>query len=113
MTRVVITLVLGAIFMLQGGKPPASPLTTTVSAELQAKLLKLQLQAARIQSNAQACVAADFQGQFTKVNLEEQDVINLAFAQAKLDKKDYDLNLDTFEFQRKAAPAPAPAAPKP
>jgi type II secretory pathway component PulM len=101
MNRTIITLVLALLVTPQAKPPDASK----VSAELQARLLKLQLQAARIQSNAQACVAADFQGQFTKVNVDEQQVINEAFAQAKLDKKDWELNLDSFEFVKKAAPA--------
>lgn len=80
----------------------------TVSPELQAKILKLQLQASRIQSQYQTCTTTDFQGQMNQVSASVQSVIDAAYREAQLDKKDWDLNLDTFEFTKKTAAAPEP-----
>jgi hypothetical protein len=103
-----LTLVLWLLSLFQA--KPATP--AKASPEIQARILKLQLQQTRIQAAFQACQAQDFQGQFNQAGISVQEAINDAFREAKLDKKDWDLNLDSFEFQPKAAP-PSPAEKKP
>lgn len=91
--------------------PQTAPVPPKVAPDVQAKILKLQLQAARIQASYQTCSTTDWQGNFNKVSVEVQGLVNQAFKDAKLDKKDYELNLDSFEFTKKVPVSPSPTAP--
>jgi hypothetical protein len=110
----VTQLILWFLSLLMFPQAPATPPLTVAKAspEIQARILRTQLQAARLQSAFQACQAQDFQGHSNKLSVDMQEAINDAFKAAKLDKKDWELNMETFEFQRKVA-APAPSAPPP
>jgi len=77
------------------------------SSDAQAKILKLQLQASRIQTQYQACQAQDFQTQFNKTSVEIIQASDDALKEAKLDKKEWDLNLETFDFVKRPPPPPA------
>jgi len=81
------------------------------SSEAQAKILRLQLQSSRIQQQYQACQAADFQTQYNRTSVEIIAASDEALKEAKLDKKEWDLNLETFEFVKRAPPAVAEKKP--
>lgn len=87
-------------------KPKPSP-------EMQAKILRLELDATRLQNQFQSCKSTDFQGQYNQVGLQMQAVGDAALAEAKLDKKEWELDFDTLEFKKRTTPlppSPAPAA---
>jgi hypothetical protein len=83
-------------------KPASKP-----SDAIQAKILRLQLQFTRLQSQYQSCQQTNFQGQANQVSLEMNALADQALAEAKLDKKEWELNLDTLDFQKRAAPTAA------
>lgn len=86
------------------------------SVELQTRMLKVQLASQKIITEYQACQARPWQQEASKQNAALQTLIDQAFAEAKLDKKDWDINMDTFEFVKKVSnspDAPPPAAKKP
>lgn len=107
----VVALFILSLFMIQDApkKPAQHP-----SSDVQNKILKLQLQATRIQAQFQSCQQTDFQGQFDQVTAGMVALADQALVEAKLDKKGWELNLDTFEFQKRAMPtAPEATAPIP
>lgn len=102
-----------AVWVQTPKSAPAPAPAVKASADIQAHILKLQLVEARIQAAFNACQGQDFQGQFNRTQVEIQEAINDAFKESKLDKKDWELSLDTFEFVKKqaAAPTTSPATP--
>ena len=89
--------ILPSVYPRQAGHETITP-AKKASSDAQAKILKLQLQASRIQTQYQACQAQDFQTQFNKTSVEIIQASDEALKEAKLDKKEWDLNLETFEF---------------
>lgn len=89
-----------------------APAPKKASPEKQAAILRLQLQATRIQAAFNSCQQTDFQSQYNSVSLQIQQKVDEALKEAGLDIKAWDLNLDTFEFVNRAT-TPAPPAPKP
>jgi len=77
------------------------------SSDMQAKILRLQLQATRIQSQFQSCQQTNFQAQYDQVSAQMLAAADEALKEAKLDKKEWELNLDTFEFQKRGSALPA------
>jgi len=82
------------------GEPKSEPIMA--SPEMQTKILRLQLQSQKIVTEYQACQARNWNADATKLQAEMQQEVDAAFKEAKLDKKDYELNMDTFEFVKKA-----------
>lgn len=95
-----LILAVTALLAFQDKKPPEKPKTAAV--ELQRDILKEQLAEKQIQSEFQACQARQWSADFNTHQLAIQKLTDDAFKQAGLDKKDWDLNLDTFEFAAKA-----------
>lgn len=111
MSKLVIMLWAALIFWGQGPTPPAvTGVAKKAPADIQARILKLQLQATRIQSQFQACQQQDFQGQYNQVSAQMGSIVDEALRDAKLDKKEWEVNLDTFEFQKRVVPPVAPVA---
>lgn len=111
MSKLVIMLWAALIFWGQAPTaPPAASAAKKAPSDIQARILKLQLQATRIQSQFQACQQQDFQGQYNQVSAQMASIVDEALRDAKLDKKDWDVNLETFEFQKRVVPPVAPAA---
>lgn len=118
MSKLVIMLWAALIFWGQApSTPPAVPKTGSITiqpqkapSDIQARILKLQLQATRIQSQFQACQQQDFQGQYNQVSAQMASIVGDALKDAKLEPKEWDLNLETFEFQKRVVPPVAPVA---
>lgn len=113
----VILILLGLVAICAGAqdKPPQ------LSADSRISLLKLQLKQKQLESQflgLQQQVTSmqqqmtKLQGDYTEGGKALQDAIDAAYKDAKLDKKEWNLNLDTLEFT-KMPPAPPPPAPKP
>jgi hypothetical protein len=83
----------------------------TVSLALQNKILRAQKAEIQIGADAKAC-QRNFLGDFQVQDGVIKIAIAEAYKEAGLDQKDYDVNIDTFEFVKKVkAPEPAPAKP--
>jgi len=85
-----------AVALVAAAEAQAPP--KKASSDAQTKILRLQLQQSRIQQQYQACQAADFQTQYNRTSVEIITASDEALKEAKLDKKEWDLNLETFEF---------------
>jgi hypothetical protein len=83
----------------------------TAKEEVKVKILRAQVAQARIQAELSACQARNWQGDYAAFNKQLQDAVDEAFKDSGLDKKDYDLNMDTFEFMKKGSVPVQPATP--
>jgi len=97
------------MFNLFQEKPKDTPKVPKVSIELQNVMLRAQKQEIQIRSELTACNQRNWQQDFSAQDMQIRAAAIQAFKEAGLDQKDYDLNMDTFEFVKKA---PAPEPPK-
>lgn len=104
-----------ACSVLAQEKPPQ------LSADSRISLLKLQLKQKQLESQflgLQQQVTTmqqqmtKLQGDYTEGGMALQNAIDAAYKDAKLDKKEWNLNLDTLEFTKVPAPPPKPEEPK-
>lgn len=101
----------GAVIMLlilgfaQAAEAPAFP------AESKVKILKIQLQQEQMKSEYGQLQArmAEIQKQFPETNAQLQAAVDEAFKTAKLDKKDFTIDMQKLEF----VPVPKPETKKP
>ena len=93
--------------------PPKKP-PTEASAEFQSKILKLQLRQSAINSQWADCqekaktLPDEAQRNFNAIQL----LATQAMQDAKLDPKEWDMDLNTFQFTKKPAPKPEASKPK-
>lgn len=98
-----------AVGLFAQDKPPQ------ISAESRVAILKVQLHQKDLESRylqAQQQMTA-IQNEFTQTQTVLQAVIDAAYKEAKLDKKDWNLDVNTLEFTKVPPPPPKPEAKKP
>lgn len=101
-----LLLLLAVVYMIQDKPKPKSD-TPLAPVEFRMVILKEQLAEARIQSELQACQARKWGDEYNAHQAKLQEAIDAAFKGAGLTTKDYDLNLETFEFVKRATPTQA------
>lgn len=104
---VAIALCVPLLFIYAQDKPPQ------LSADSRVTILKAQLKQKQIESQYLQIQQqlAGLQAQYTEATKTTQNAIDAAFKEAKVDEKEWNLNLDTLEFVK--VPKPATTTKKP
>lgn len=103
--------VLVAWFLPLQEKPKEDPKPKTVSLEIQNRILRAQKSESQIQVNFQSC-QRNWQGDFQIQEAQIKLATTQAFKESGFDPKDYELNMETFEFAKKV-PTSVLEPPKP